>query len=228
MKIQKNNNLLKITNKIYETIASFYEKLNLETWEYLLIIMIGFFSIILGEQIKLKIEFSETQQIARTLAKKTGLKIYAPNELSIEQIGDVYVQIPDDWTNIMPDYITDNGVRKHYIASFGDDFSIPFSSEYAFIVAVEKRGVTTDLETFLKNTPVSSDPDQEIDDYIKVNDEMFYILREDVGKEYFRKVDDVIMLIFVYDNGDRIIDDFEQRFINSVGPVEKDTLFDYK
>ncbi|MBT4123815.1 MAG: hypothetical protein HN981_03470 [Candidatus Pacebacteria bacterium] len=228
MNIQKNNNLLKITNKIYEKIASFYEQTNLKNWEYLLIIMIGLSSFIIGEQIKLKKEFAKTQQIAQTLAKKTGLKIYSPQELSIKQIGDVYVQIPNDWTNIMTDYITDGGIRKHYIASFGDDFSIPFSSEYAFIVAVEKRGVTTDLETFLKNNAVSSDPNQEIDNYVKVNDEMFYILREDVGKEYFRKVDDVIMLIFVYDNGDRIIDDFEQRFINSVGPVEKDTLFDYK
>lgn len=209
-------------------IDNFYKALNFENWEFLLIIIIGAFSFLFWEHLQLKKEFNTTKQIADMLQKKTGLKIYSRDELATKQIGDLYVNIPKEWTNIITDYLTTSGVRKHYIASFGDGFGIPFSNEYAFIVGIEARGIKTNLETFLKDNPVSSDPDQIETNYIKINDEMFYIHREEIGREYFRKVDDTVLIIFVYDNGDRLVDDFEQNFINSVGPVETNTLFDYK
>lgn len=220
--------LEKISQKLSDPIQKLYQKLNLENWESLLLILLGLFAFLAGEQQKLRVQFLETQRIAESLAKKTGLKVYAPEDLTIRQIGDVFVQIPKEWTNIIPDYLITMGIRKHFIASSGTGFALPYANEYAFIVGIERRGVTTDLETFLKDMSVSSDPEKKDVSYIKVNDSMFYILREGVGREYFRKVDDAILVIFVYDNGDREVDDFEQRFINSVGPVEKNTLFDYK
>jgi hypothetical protein len=209
-------------------VKKFYQTLNFKKWESLLIIIIGSFSFLLWEHMQLRKEFNETQAEVQVMFKKSGLKLYKREDLETRQIGDLYVQAPKEWTNIVTDFLTDNGVRKHFIASFGDGYDIPFANEYAFVVGIEKRGVNTDLETFLETTPVSSDPEQIKTNYAKVNDEMFYIPRDEAGFEYFRKIDDVVLVIFVYDNGDREVDDFEQRFINSVGPVEVDTLFDYK
>ncbi|MFZ5437957.1 MAG: hypothetical protein ACOZAK_02800 [Patescibacteria group bacterium] len=220
--------LEQITKYFKNHIYNFYKTLNFENWEFLLIIMIGAFSFLFWEHLQLKKEFNNTKQIADILQKKSGLRVYSRDELEIRQIGDVYIQAPKDWTNVIQDYLTTNGVRKHYIASFGDGFGIPFSNEYAFVVGIERREVKTNLETFLEENEVSSDPEKTKTNYTKVNDEMFYIPRDEVGLEYFRKVDDVVLVIFVYDNGDREIDDFEQNFINSVGPVETNSLFDYK
>jgi len=209
-------------------INRFYNKIGFEQHEYLTLIIIGFFAALAGQYFQLKTEFKEVQQIAQVLAKKTNLKIYSNDELEIRQVEDVYVNIPKEWTNIIPNYMTDDGLNKHYIASFGNNFALPLANEYAFVVGVERRGVKTDLETFLKNVPVSSDPNNDIFRYTKVNNDMFYIPRNEVGREYFKKVGDVVLVIFVYDNGDRDIDDFEQHFIDSVRVVEKNTLFDYK
>jgi len=217
-----------IIDKISLFIKNFYQTLNFKKWEFLLIIIIGSFSFLLWEHLQLRKEFDDTQEKVQAMFKKSGLKIYNREDLEIRQIGDLYVQAPKEWTNVVTDFITDNGVRKHFIASFGDGFDIPFGNEYAFVVGIERRGVNTDLETFLEKNAVASDPEQIKTNYAKVNDDMFYIPRDDAGFEYFRKVDDTVLVIFVYDNGDREVDDFEQRFINSVGPVEADTLFDYK
>ncbi|MCC6710746.1 MAG: hypothetical protein IT416_00095 [Candidatus Pacebacteria bacterium] len=229
--MEKNKFLVLFTTgktKLQSLVDNFYQALGFKKWEFIFLIIIGCFSFLLWEHLQLKKDFAETQEIAKTLQKKTGLKLYSRDELKIRQIGELYVQIPEDWTNVVMDQITVGGVRKHFIASFGDGFDMPYSNEYAFAVGIERRGVKTDLETFLNNNAVSSDLEQMGTNYAKVNDEMFYIQRDDIGREYFRKVDDVILVIFVYNNGDREIDDFEQRFINSVGPVETNTLFDYK
>jgi hypothetical protein len=229
--MEKNKFLALLTtgkNKLQGFIDDFYKALDFRKWEFIFLIIIGCFSFLLWEHLQLKKEFAETKEIASTLQKKTGLKLYSRESLKVRQVGEVYVQIPEEWTNVIMDQITTGGVRKHFIASFGDGFDFPYSNEYAFAVGVERRGVKTNLENFLENNPVSGDLDQLNTSYTKVNDEMFYIQRDDIGREYFRKVDDVILVVFVYNNGDREIDDFEQRFINSVGPVETDTLFDYK
>lgn len=217
-----------LNQKIQTFIKSFYQALAFKPWEFLFLIILGCFSYLLWEQTQLKKELAATKEIAQILQKKTGLKVYSRDQLKTRQIGDLYVQIPEEWTNIIEDQITTGGVRKHFIASFGNGFDTPYSNEYAFVVGIERRGVKTDLETFLKDNAVSSDLSKENSEYTKVNDEMFYIVRGDIGREYFRKVDDIVLVVFVYNNGDREIDDFEQKFINSVGPVETNTLFDYK
>lgn len=215
--------------KINEYVNRFYKTSKFEKWELLLLIMIGGFSFLFWEHMQLKKEFAETKKIADVLQKKSGINIYEYEDLRLRQVGDLYVQIPEEWNNIIPDYISVNGVRRHFIASFGNGFGIPFANEYAFMVGIEKRGVSGSLEDFLYQNELASDAAGDSEDgFTKVNEEMYYIPREDVGREYFRKIDDVVIVVFVYDNGDREVDDFEQKFVNSVGLVERDTLFDYK
>jgi hypothetical protein len=215
--------------ELYGRLNKEFGRLPLGLKDYTFLIFLGLFGLLAGQYFQLRQELDQALTDIETLAKRTGIKIYRPADLAIKQIGSIYVEIPKDWTNIIENHIAGDGsVEKHFIASSGEGFSLPYADEYAFVVGIESRGVQTDLETYLKNTHVSSDQQGVNTKYTKINDEMFSIRREEIGTEYFRKIDDTVVVVFVYDNGDRTTDDFEQKVVNSVGIVEQNTLFDYR
>ncbi len=203
-------------------IAAFYSRLSLKRQDFLNLIWLGLLALVMGQVISLKTQLTQLENNLDLLAAKTRTRIYDEQDLEIKQIGNVYVKVPREWNNIIEDHFSspDLTVEKHFIASNGQGFAFPSPGEYAFVVGIEKRGVEQSLETYLDTTAVSSDIDQQNLAYNKINDEMFFIRRDEVGEEFFRKVDDDILVIFVYDNGDSTIDDFEQKVINSVGVVD--------
>lgn len=192
-------------------------------------LIIGVIALLSGKVLALQEEVRLISDNLDTIAKRGGITLYDRNKMKKVTLGKIYLEIPKEWNNLIENYTTSpRGIKKHFIASAGDGFGLPYSSEYAFVVAVEKRNVIGNLKNFLQTQTIDSDPNGSDKNFTKVNDDMFYIRRENIGTEYFKKIDDTVVVIFVYDNGDRIIDDLEQRIINSVGVIEEDTLFDYR
>lgn len=132
------------------------------------------------------------------------------NFKNLKRIGEFSVDIPSSW-NVYMDIFTIRNSSMHLITSYQfDSFEFPKKGEYAFLVGSEDRNISLDLESYLKSK-------QSISKNQKLNkaDNGTIFIRRDVGNEYFNKNGDTILVIFVYDNGDQIIDSTEQRIIDS-------------
>lgn len=123
---------------------------------------------------------------------------------------------------IYENFTSFNNSPRHLIASYEfDEFEFPKAGQYAFVVGLEAKFVFDDLKSYL-----TKQSDLLGEGIIETDEKGRIFVKREVGREYFKIVDNTVVVIFVYDNGDSIIDSTEDNIIESFNPQSPIKLSD--